>query len=333
MVKEFHSPGLKIPKINKGDNYLFQVTSTNDQRKELGGLREANPEQEKSEQLENSQPVQNRLHIQRKSIVKKTRYELGVKVIENNDFPKRSNRFLSDEISNNIIGECEEMESSSDSDEDRHEQSHLGDLRSLTKNSKKSWEDAEGSSQTPNIQEFLKSKVGYAGNSLEKPLKKLICFARAILESPKLLLTYEESLEWTSSVEPYEYLDILRKETPNTAVLSITKSNRKLLNYDKIILLDGGMVIDFGDPTELIQNKASNLHAYLKETDFDTYSHLLEELKKVNDRNRANNLKKSESDWDLAVDSLKNERDKETKIIGNGLDIEIPAKRITLNLR
>ena len=129
---------------------------------------------------------------------------------------------------------------------------------------------------TPNLAEFLKIKVSFAGQNIEKSLRKVVSFARTILEQPKLLMIYEEALSWGNDIS--SNLDILRARSPDTTVLAITQSNKGVLSYDQVLLLDGGMIIDQGDPVELIKQEQSHFYNYLKETDRDMFMQLRSEI-------------------------------------------------------
>jgi hypothetical protein len=124
----------------------------------------------------------------------------------------------------------------------------------------------------PNLAEFLNIKVSFAGQNIEKSLRKVVSFARTILEQPKLLMIYEEALSWGNDVS--SNLDILRARSPDTTVLAITQSNRGVLSYDQVLLLDGGMIIDQGDPVELIRREQSHFYNYLKETDREMFAQI-----------------------------------------------------------
>ena len=134
-----------------------------------------------------------------------------------------------------------------------------------------------GNSQfMPNLSEFLKMTVAFAGQNIEKSIRKVITLARAILEKPKLLMLYEEAINCGHGVA--HNINILKNKCPDSTVMSITRSNRDILSYDQIILMDGGMVIDQGDPKELILQEQSHFYNYLKETDHDIFLHLKQKL-------------------------------------------------------
>ena len=134
----------------------------------------------------------------------------------------------------------------------------------------------ETNNLTPILCEFLKMRVAFAGRNIEKPICKVISFARAVLEKPKLILLYEDAIHCGQGVA--HNVGILRSLCPDSTVIAITRSNRDILRYDQVILMDGGMVIDQGDPSELMLHEQSLFYKYLKETDHDTLLHLKKQL-------------------------------------------------------
>ena len=127
-----------------------------------------------------------------------------------------------------------------------------------------------------NLGEFLKMGVAFSGQNIDKQIQRLVAFARTILEKPKLILMYEDAINCGSGVA-YN-IDALKTKCPESTVMSITRSNRNILSYDQIILMDGGMIIDQGDPAELISQTQSHFYNYLKETDHEAFFLLKRQL-------------------------------------------------------
>ena len=115
------------------------------------------------------------------------------------------------------------------------------------------------------MEDLLDSGVGFEGKSVSVNLRKLVLFTRCILEQPKLVLTFEESLQFGEGIE-YN-LSYLSKSMPNTSIICISKDTSNLLSYDKIIFLDSGKVLEKGNPAVLLKNPQSYIHRYLKEID------------------------------------------------------------------
>ena len=86
--------------------------------------------------------------------------------------------------------------------------------------------------------------------------KQLICITRAILRKSKIIVMDEA----TASID-YKTEEIIQKEieellNDNTF---ITKDHRikTILNYDKILTLDNGIIVDYDLPNKLINNHNS----------------------------------------------------------------------------
>lgn len=149
-----------------------------------------------------------------------------------------------------------------------------------------------------NLEELLKMRVAFAGQNIEKSIRKVISLARVILEKPKLILLYEEAINFGRGVG-YN-IDVLKARCPESTVMSITRSNRSILSYDQIILMDGGMIIDQGDPIELIGQEHSHFYNYLKETDHATFL-LLKQQMEIKTRGQARQTKSQQDGLPLAT--------------------------------
>ena len=64
-------------------------------------------------------------------------------------------------------------------------------------------------------------------------------------------------------------------------MLMITESNRSVLAYDQLLLMDGGMLIDSGNPRDLLSDQNSVFMTYMRETDLNNYEHLLRECAEI----------------------------------------------------
>ncbi|KAG9019050.1 hypothetical protein FRB90_007006 [Tulasnella sp. 427] len=89
----------------------------------------------------------------------------------------------------------------------------------------------------------LDSPVAEGGENFSAGEKQLICMARAILKRSKVLFMDEDS-----------------------TILTIAHRLRTVIDYDKIMLLDQGQLVEFDKPSVLLQNPDSKFYALCKST-------------------------------------------------------------------
>ncbi|XP_037284166.2 ATP-binding cassette sub-family C member 9-like isoform X2 [Rhipicephalus microplus] len=112
----------------------------------------------------------------------------------------------------------------------------------------------------------LDGEVHEEGSNFSIGQKQLFCFARALLQPSKVLILDEA----TSSLDVK--LDNLIQETvlnewANSTVLAIAHRVTGLLNFDKIVVLEAGHIVESGSPAELKQKRGSIFMSLLKEAE------------------------------------------------------------------
>lgn len=112
---------------------------------------------------------------------------------------------------------------------------------------------------------FLDSNVSFNGRNVALPVKKICSVVRVLIEKPKLLLLSEEALDFGGGI--VQNFKQLEKRLRNSTIISITHRNDNIHAYNKLILMDGGTVIDRGEPKQLLADPKSFFYTYLKETD------------------------------------------------------------------
>jgi ABC-type multidrug transport system fused ATPase/permease subunit len=107
-----------------------------------------------------------------------------------------------------------------------------------------------------NIFHNLDSLVSESGSNLSQGQRQLLCLARALLKSPRVLMMDEAtaSIDYATDAKIQETLRELRDST----IITIAHRLQTIIDYDKVLVLDHGRVIEFDHPWTLI-NKEDGL--------------------------------------------------------------------------
>ena len=108
--------------------------------------------------------------------------------------------------------------------------------------------------------EGLDTIIEEGGKNYSAGQRQLICLARALLRRSKILVLDEA----TSSVDPItdaQVQETIRREFVNKGVSVITVAHRldTVMGSDKIAVLGDGKLIEYGNPSQLLQNRTGHL--------------------------------------------------------------------------
>lgn len=106
----------------------------------------------------------------------------------------------------------------------------------------------------------LESGISEGGSNLSQGQRQLMCLARSLLKSPKVILLDEAtaSIDYLSDAKIQH---TIRDEFSNSTILTIAHRLRSIIDYDKILVMDAGKVVEYEDPYSLIINKDSLFHS------------------------------------------------------------------------
>lgn len=112
----------------------------------------------------------------------------------------------------------------------------------------------------------LSEGIAENGENLSQGQRQLLCIARALLRKAKILIVDEG----TSAVDPHtdELIQkVLRKEAYDngTTVLAIAHRLQTIIDFDKILVLGQGQVLEYDSPENLLANDSSTFSSMLKE--------------------------------------------------------------------
>ncbi len=125
------------------------------------------------------------------------------------------------------------------------------------------------SRENKNIFYDLSTNVSESGNNLSQGQRQLLCLARALLKSPKVLIMDEAtaSIDYATDAKIQDTL----RELKNNTIITIAHRLQTIIDYDKVLVLEKGKVIEFDDPWELIKQEEGSFRAMCETSgDFDT---------------------------------------------------------------
>lgn len=101
-----------------------------------------------------------------------------------------------------------------------------------------------------NIFQRLSSKVSEGGGNLSHSQRQLVCLARAILSRPRLLVLDEATSAVDMATDRLIQRSI-RDGFNDTTLIVVAHRLQTVADFDKILVLDDGKIIEAGAPCEL----------------------------------------------------------------------------------
>ncbi|XP_075556540.1 ATP-binding cassette sub-family C member 2-like [Dermacentor variabilis] len=105
-------------------------------------------------------------------------------------------------------------------------------------------------------------EVGEGGSNLSAGQRQLVCLARALLRKPRILVLDEATSHMDGDTDRL-IQRTLREGFSECTMLTIAHRLDTVLDYDKILVMDGGHVAEFGPTLELASNPCSRFHTML----------------------------------------------------------------------
>lgn len=106
--------------------------------------------------------------------------------------------------------------------------------------------------ENKNLFRNLSSPVAESGTNLSQGQRQLLCLARALLKAPKVLLMDEAtaSIDYATDSKIQETI----REIKNTTI-TIAHRLQTIIDYEKVLVLDKGEVVEYGDPWDLVRGE------------------------------------------------------------------------------
>jgi ABC-type multidrug transport system fused ATPase/permease subunit len=99
----------------------------------------------------------------------------------------------------------------------------------------------------------LSSPVTSSGSNISQGQRQLLCLARVLLKSPKILIMDEATASIDSITDAKIQTTI--RELKDTTILTIAHRLRTIVDYDRILVLDRGAVAEFDSPWRLLKRE------------------------------------------------------------------------------
>ncbi|KAF5391763.1 hypothetical protein D9757_001642 [Collybiopsis confluens] len=100
----------------------------------------------------------------------------------------------------------------------------------------------------------LDTQVSPGGSNFSQGQKQLISMARAILRKSSIIIL-DESLSATDFATDAKIQATIREEFSGSLLLTVAHRLRTIIDYDRLLVLDKGKVVEFDTPWELIQRE------------------------------------------------------------------------------
>ncbi|KAI8334843.1 P-loop containing nucleoside triphosphate hydrolase protein [Choanephora cucurbitarum] len=109
------------------------------------------------------------------------------------------------------------------------------------------------------LSDYLTQTVAEGGRNFSQGQKQLLCLARALLKKNRILLMDEA----TASVDfdtDRAIQQSISEEFLESTVICIAHRLNTVIQYDRILVLDHGRIVEFANPLELIENTQTLFH-------------------------------------------------------------------------
>ncbi|SCU89344.1 LAMI_0D13234g1_1 [Lachancea mirantina] len=118
-----------------------------------------------------------------------------------------------------------------------------------------------------NVNKFLhlENEITEGGSNLSQGQRQLVCLARSLLRSPKIILLDEAtaSIDYSSDAKIQQ---TIREEFSHSTILTIAHRLRSIIDYDKILVMDAGEVKEYDHPYSLLLNKNSIFYSMCEDS-------------------------------------------------------------------
>ena len=99
----------------------------------------------------------------------------------------------------------------------------------------------------------LNFRLRESGTNLSVGERQLVCLARALVQRSKIIIMDEATANVDFKTDRL-IQEVIRHKFKDSTVLTIAHRLNTIMDYDKVLVLDGGRVVEFDNPDLLIRN-------------------------------------------------------------------------------
>ena len=116
--------------------------------------------------------------------------------------------------------------------------------------------------ENANLFTNLSSAVAESGSNLSQGQRQLLCLARALLKAPSVLVMDEAtaSIDYATDAKIQDTLRTVKGST----IITIAHRLQTIIDYDKVLVLDKGAIVEYDSPWALLSNEKSIFHGMCK---------------------------------------------------------------------
>ncbi|XP_060872281.1 probable multidrug resistance-associated protein lethal(2)03659 isoform X3 [Metopolophium dirhodum] len=130
-------------------------------------------------------------------------------------------------------------------------------------------EEVELKTVVEDLPDGLNSKMSEGGSNFSVGQRQLVCLARAIVRSNKLLVLDEATANVDSQTDALIQYTI-RNKFRSCTVLTIAHRLNTVMDSDRVLVMDAGTMVEFDHPYNLLKNKDGVLYKMVEQTGTET---------------------------------------------------------------